>query len=84
MTETEKIIDTIGKLPEIEFAEVLGGIAEQIRRNNWNHLVDDYFNIDDHSEELEDAEHKLEKLKGEKDALREAIQDAIDKLNAVS
>jgi len=77
MTNTEAILTLINRLPEVEFAEVLGGMAEQIRRENWNHLIDQQFSIETFEADLDDANEALDKMTSQKDDFVDKINDAI-------
>lgn len=79
-TQTEALLVLINRLPEIDFVDVLKGMAEQIQRNKWEHIIDGCFDIDTHQEELWDAERELEKLEEKKDELIDAINTTAEDL----
>lgn len=81
MTNTEAILTLINRLSEVEFAEILGGMAEQIRRERWDHLIDQQFKIETYEDDLDDAREELDKMTDRKDELVDKIQDAISLCN---
>lgn len=58
--EQEVLLDKIKELSELEFVSVLKQMAEHLRQNNWEHIIDDCFDIETYEDELEEARERLD------------------------
>lgn len=75
------LLKKIKSLTELEFSALLKEMSEHIRKNNWEHIIDECFDIDTHEEELEDLQRDFDSATDEKDDLSAKIYKAIDMLD---
>jgi hypothetical protein len=61
--EEETLMDKIKALSELEFSAILKQMAEHLRRNKWEHIIDDCFDIETYESELGDANDEISELK---------------------
>lgn len=93
MTLSDAFIEEVKKLPENEFLPFMQELAEHINKNNWEHLIDKCFDIEDNEDEIRqlrrdinDLEDEVYGLKEDKDELRrekkelESVIEEIKKL----
>lgn len=71
------LLKKIKSLTELEFSALLTEMAEHMRKNSWEHIIDECFDIDSHEEEIREAERELESMEEEKDVLVDKIDRAI-------
>lgn len=57
--DEESLIDTIKGLSELEFAAILKQMAEHLRRNDWEHMIDECFDIETFEEEYNNANEEV-------------------------
>lgn len=58
--EQEILLDKIKDLSELEFASLLKQMSEHLRRNNWEHIIDECFDIETYEDELEETRERLD------------------------
>lgn len=56
-------------------------MSDHIHRNNWDHIIDECFDIDTHEEELEDLQRDFNSATDEKDDLNDKINTAFHALD---
>lgn len=71
--EREAINRHINELPEIEFIELLKEMAATIRRNKWEHIIDDCFEIETFENEIEEANGEIAQLKHDLQSERDTL-----------
>lgn len=74
--DEESLINTIQGLSELEFAALLSQMAAHLRRNNWEHIIDDCFDIKTYEQELDEANERIE-------GLRDKLRSAEGKLDEI-
>lgn len=57
------LIDQIKTLSELDFSALLREMAEHLRREKWEHMIDDCFDIETYEDELEEAKEELRSMK---------------------
>lgn len=69
--DTNNLLTEIKKLPENEFLPFMQDLAEHIRENNWEHLIDKCFDIEDGEDEIRQLERDIDDFKDEVSDLEE-------------
>lgn len=77
------LIKKIQSLTELEFSSLLKEMAEHMRRNKWEHMIDDCFDIDNNEEELEELQRDFDEATEEKDRLIDLAYSAIIILDGI-
>lgn len=55
----QELIDRIKTLTELEFSALLTEMAAHLRKNNWEHIIDECFDIETYEEELDSANEEV-------------------------
>src|SRR5688500_11704885 len=71
----EKLIDRIKGLSELELDDLLKDIGQHLRKNKMEHLIDNAFDMDDHTEQIEELEEDVRELETEKDGLTDKLHE---------
>jgi cell division protein FtsB len=77
----EKLIDKISGLSEIELDQLLKDVGEHLRKNNLEHLIDNAFQMDDQTDEIEGLEQRVSELESEIDTLESDSRDLQTKID---
>lgn len=76
LKQEESLIDQVKALSEIEFSSLLREMSQHLRRNHWEHMIDDCFEIETYEDELDEMTSK------KNECLDRAMQ-AEEKLNEI-
>lgn len=77
------LLKKIKSLTELEFSALLTEMAEHIRKNNWEHIIDECFDIDDYSGEIEDLQGDNESMRDELDDFKSERREVLDILEGI-
>lgn len=70
------LIDQIKTLSELDFSALLREMAEHIRREKWEHIIDDCFDIETYEDELDEVKEELK-------SIRQKYSESNDTLNQI-
>lgn len=70
------LLEQIKTMSELEFSAFLKSLSEHIHKNNWEHIIDECFDIEDQTDRIEELEDKLQDTK-------EKLRDANGKLSEI-
>jgi predicted nuclease with TOPRIM domain len=73
--DINNLLAEIKKLPENEFLPFMQEIAEHISKNNWEHLIDKCFDIEDGEDEIRILKREISELEDEVSDLEEDKDD---------
>lgn len=76
--QEEKLLDRIKALSELEFSSFLSELSVHIRKNNWGHIIDEYFEIETFEAENNELQEELEDMTKEKDDMADALSEISD------
>lgn len=62
LKQEDRLIKKITSLTELELSSIIKRIAEHLKKNNLEHLIDESFDIETYEDELEDAQDRIEVL----------------------
>lgn len=71
MIDTNQLLAEIKKLPENEFLPFMQELAEHIRKNDWEHIIDKCFDIEDDEGEIRQLKRDINDLEDEVSGLDE-------------
>lgn len=71
----EKLIDRITGLSELELDQLLKDIGQHLYKNNLEHLIDNAFQMDDQTEEIERLEEEVDNLENKLDDLKNRLDE---------
>ncbi len=73
--QQEKLIERIASLSELELDGLLREVAQHLRKNNLEHLINNSFQMEDYTEEIEKLEESLADAERENDEKEDKLRE---------
>lgn len=75
------ILEAVKAMSELEFSSFISECAEHIRKNKWEHIIDECFEIETFEDEVNGLKEEIDGLSDERSELERRLERAIDQLD---